>query len=67
MSLAAKGHDRIAWAAREMPVLSRIADRFDREKPLAGVKIAACLHVTTETANLMLTLMRGGEIGRAHV
>lgn len=60
MSLAAKGHDRIAWAAREMPVLSRIADRFDREKPLAGVKIAACLHVTTETANLMLTLMRGG-------
>ena len=58
--LAAEGLIRIDWAAREMPVLRQIGERFAREKPLAGMKIAACLHVTTETANLMLTLKAGG-------
>jgi len=60
MSLAPEGHDRIAWAAAEMPVLALIRERFEKERPLDGVRIAACLHVTTETANLMLTLAAGG-------
>ncbi|MBI5640389.1 MAG: adenosylhomocysteinase [Nitrospirae bacterium] len=57
---AAKGKLRIEWAAREMPVLRSIADRFKKEKPLKGVRLSACLHVTTETANLMETLKAGG-------
>ena len=58
--LAALGRERIAWAAREMPVLKLIAERFEREKPFAGIRIAACLHVTSETANLAFTLKAGG-------
>ena len=58
--LAALGRKRIEWAARNMPVLADIQKRFAKEKPLAGVRIAACLHVTTETANLMLALKAGG-------
>ena len=58
--LARRGWDRIAWADGEMPVLRAIRERFGRERPLAGVRIAACLHVTTETANLMRTLADGG-------
>jgi adenosylhomocysteinase len=60
IALAKKGKLRIEWAAQEMPVLKSIADRFKRERPLKGIKIAACLHVTTETANLMETLKAGG-------
>ncbi|MCH2520517.1 MAG: adenosylhomocysteinase [Dehalococcoidia bacterium] len=59
-SLAAAGVARIDWAFREMPVLKGIRKRFDETKPLAGLKLAACLHVTTETANLILTLKDGG-------
>lgn len=58
--LAAQGLARIKWAAREMPVLELIKKRFTKEKPLAGVRLAACLHVTSETANLMDTLKAGG-------
>ncbi len=58
--LAAEGRRRIEWAEREMPVLRTILDRFTRQKPLKGVRISACLHVTTETANLMITLKAGG-------
>jgi adenosylhomocysteinase len=60
LSLADKGSLRVEWAMREMPVLSSISDRFAKEKPLAGVRLAACLHVTTETAALMKTLKAGG-------
>lgn len=60
LSLAAKGKLRIEWANQNMPVLNLIKDRFAKEKPLAGVKIAACLHVTTETASLAITLKEGG-------
>ncbi len=60
IALAPKGKLRIEWAARNMPVLGQIADRFAKEKPLKGVRISACLHVTTETANLMVTLKKGG-------
>jgi adenosylhomocysteinase len=59
-SLAGEGEELIAWAAREMPVLLRIRERFRRERPLAGRRVAACLHVTSETANLVLTLRAGG-------
>ena len=59
-ALAPKGLDRIEWALREMPVLQQIMDRFEKEKPLNGVRLAACLHVTTETANLARTLKAGG-------
>ncbi len=59
-SLAAKGHSRIEWAARSMPVLAQIQRRFEKEKPLSGLRLAACLHVTTETANLALALKAGG-------
>jgi len=59
-NLAAAGRDRIEWAGAEMPVLKLIKERFEKEKPLAGVRMAACLHVTTETANLMETLAAGG-------
>jgi len=58
--LAAEGIRRIEWAAREMPVLRSIRERFEREKPLQGIRMAACLHVTTETANLAITLRDGG-------
>jgi adenosylhomocysteinase len=58
--LASKGKLRIEWSERNMPVLRLIRERFAKEKPLAKVKIAACLHVTTETANLMCTLVAGG-------
>ena len=58
--LAADGVRRIEWSAREMPVVRRIRERFSKEKPLTGLKIAACLHVTAETANLMLALRDGG-------
>jgi len=59
-SLAAAGHRRIEWAAREMPVLAQIRERFEAEKPLAGLRLVACAHITTETANLALTLKAGG-------
>ena len=60
LSLAEKGKLRIEWAGMQMPVLRLIRERFEKEKPLKGVRISACLHVTTETANLMLTLKAGG-------
>jgi len=60
LKLAAEGQDLIDWAAREMPVLTLIRQRFIKEQPLKGLKLAACLHVTSETANLMLTLKAGG-------
>ncbi|MFO1463214.1 MAG: adenosylhomocysteinase [bacterium] len=59
-SLSNKGKLRMEWAERDMPVLRQIRQRFHQEKPLKGVKIAACLHVTTETGNLMVTLKEGG-------
>ncbi len=60
ISLADKGRFRMQWAAREMPVLDLIEQRFAREQPLKGVRISACLHVTSETANLMRVLQAGG-------
>jgi adenosylhomocysteinase len=60
LALAAKGRLRMEWAARSMPVLNRIKQDFAREKPLRGFRISACLHVTSETANLMETLKLGG-------
>ncbi|MCX6068426.1 MAG: adenosylhomocysteinase, partial [Chloroflexi bacterium] len=59
-TLAEGGRRRIDWAEREMPVLRMIKERFIKERPLAGVRVSACLHVTTETANLMTTLQAGG-------
>src|SRR6476646_200213 len=60
LALAPEGIRRIIWADRQMPVLQAIRERFEREQPLAGYRISACLHVTTETANLMRTLKAGG-------
>jgi len=60
LGLAEEGEERISWAGRRMPVLREIRRRWEAEKPLAGVRIGACLHVTTETANLALTLQAGG-------
>lgn len=60
LDLAPGGRFRIEWAEQEMPVLRSIRERFEREKPLTGVRVSACLHVTTETANLMHTLQMGG-------
>src|SRR5438067_13038469 len=60
LALASEGKRRIEWADRQMPVLAEIRERFEREQPLAGFRVAACLHVTTETANLMRTLQAGG-------
>jgi len=60
IKLAREGRDKIEWAERSMPVLRLIRERFAKEKPLKGINIAACLHVTTETANLMRTLKAGG-------
>ena len=59
-SLAELGRNRIEWAGRSMPVIKLIAERFKKEKPLKGIRIAACLHITTETANLALALKEGG-------
>jgi adenosylhomocysteinase len=59
-SLAERGRLRIAWADASMPVLRQIRERFEKEKPLAGIRLSACLHVTTETANLAKTLAAGG-------
>jgi len=60
IKLAEAGQLRIEWAVRQMPVLNQIKEKFKKDKPLKGIRIAACLHVTTETANLMLTLKEGG-------
>ena len=60
LSLAAAGMARIEWASREMPVLRLILERFSKEKPLKGMRISGCLHITTETANLALALQAGG-------
>ena len=60
LSLAARGKDRIEWAAKEMPVLRLIRARFASDQPLKGVRMAGCLHITTETANLAITLKAGG-------
>ena len=60
IGLAPAGAKRISWAAREMNVLGSITERFEREKPLTGTRIAACLHVTSETANLAIALSKGG-------
>lgn len=60
LKLAKEGKLKVEWAAEEMPVLALIAERFKKEKPLKGITIAACLHVTTETANLAITLKEGG-------
>ena len=59
-SLAVEGKKRIEWASRNMPVLAEIKERFEKEKPFVGVRISACMHVTTETANLMIALKAGG-------
>src|SRR5918998_5855562 len=61
-SLAGEGRRRIDWASREMPVLGQIRDQFDRERPLAGIRVVVCAHITTETANLALALKAGGAI-----
>jgi adenosylhomocysteinase len=60
LSVASQGADRIAWASEQMPVLRQIGERFARERPLEGIRVAACLHVTAETANLMRALIAGG-------
>ena len=60
LALADEGRRRIAWADERMPVLRRVREEFARDKPLRGLKVSACLHVTTETANLMRTLRDGG-------
>ena len=60
ISLAARGKDRIEWAAKEMPVLRLIRERFSKDQPLKGIRMSGCLHITTETANLAITLKAGG-------
>ncbi|GER89315.1 adenosylhomocysteinase [Dictyobacter vulcani] len=60
LSLAPRGKDRIEWAAKEMPVLRLIRERFIKEQPLKGLRMSGCLHITTETANLAITLKAGG-------
>ncbi|MCL1593988.1 MAG: adenosylhomocysteinase, partial [Actinomycetia bacterium] len=60
LTLAGEGRRRVEWADRSMQVLTQIRERFARERPLEGVRLSACLHVTTETANLMRTLQAGG-------
>ena len=59
-ALAREGVARIEWAGREMPVIRQIRERFLKEQPLKGIRMTACLHVTSETANLMLALRDGG-------
>ena len=58
IKLAKEGSLRIGWANQSMPVLNRIKERFKKEKPLKAIRLAACLHVTTETASLMQTLKK---------
>ena len=60
INLAKKGRLRIEWAAMSMPVLGTIQERFKKERPLEGIRLSACLHVTTETAALLKTLKAGG-------
>jgi adenosylhomocysteinase len=60
LGLAKQGRERIEWAEKQMPVMRRIRDRFEKEQPLRGVKMSACLHITCETANLLRTLKAGG-------
>ena len=60
LSLAGKGASRIAWALNEMPLLRQLMERFTRERPLNGIRISGCLHITTETANLARVLVSGG-------
>src|SRR5574341_1608437 len=60
LALAEQGRKRILWAGQDMPVLRRVRERFQKEKPLAGLRFSACLHVTAETANLVQTLKAGG-------
>ncbi|HTK10898.1 MAG TPA: adenosylhomocysteinase [Ktedonobacteraceae bacterium] len=60
LSLAARGKDRIEWAAKDMPVLRLIRERFEKDQPLKGIRMSGCLHITTETANLAITLKAGG-------
>ena len=60
LALAPLGRQRIDWAGREMPVLKQIRDRFEKEKPFAGLRLVACAHVTTETAHLAIALKAGG-------
>jgi adenosylhomocysteinase len=60
ISLAPRGKDRIEWAAKDMPVLRLIRERFEKDQPLKGVRMSGCLHITTETANLAITLKAGG-------
>src|SRR3954469_16100224 len=62
LGFAEEGVRRIEWAEREMPVLRLIRERFEKERPLEGIRVGACLHVTTETANLMRTLKAGGAL-----
>jgi len=60
ISIYKEGRKKIEWAFRDMPVLALISERFEKEKPFKGIRISACLHVTTETANLMIALKKGG-------
>ncbi|NOX63673.1 MAG: adenosylhomocysteinase, partial [Chloroflexi bacterium] len=60
INLAERGRFRMEWAAKEMPVLRQLEERFAKERPLEGMRLAACLHVTAETANLMRVLQAGG-------
>ena len=60
LALASEGKKRIEWADKDMPVLRAIRERFAKEKPLAGYRMSACLHITTETANLLRALQAGG-------
>src|SRR3989344_4227351 len=60
LKLAPQGKLKIEWSNQQMPVLQSIRDRFEKEKPLEGVRIATCLHITSETANLLITLKSGG-------
>jgi len=58
--LAEQGHERIEWALQEMPVLRQLMERFGRQRPLAGIRLSGCLHITTETANLACALKAAG-------
>lgn len=64
INLADEGRARILWADRDMPVLAEIRERFAKERPFEGIRVGACLHVTTETANLVRTMIEGGAQGR---
>ncbi len=60
IGLADKGRDRVEWALKEMPVISELMQRFSEQKPLSGIKVSGCLHITTETANLARVLVAAG-------